>query len=249
MTQFGGLAAALASGKTGDAIFDALKQRRVYATTTAARVILDLDLNGQPMGHRIDFSEDRRLRARVMGTAPILQVTVAKNGDEAYRMRPLKASLARIVTAQLAFDSSTEPFIRDSPHGVRRRSGAIEVRGAELAGFQVPHVENRHLESWEREGSRIIFRTATRGRADSVLLGLENVSPSTQIIVDLDDGTEFGKAPIHVRPYRTHPATTLSMEFADFRDGLLQVDLPATPGSDGLTLQLVGNDPAARLRS
>ena len=106
----------------------------------------------------------------------------------------------------------------------------------------MPHVENRHLESWEREGNRIRFRTATRGRADSVLLGLEKASPSTQIIVDLDEGTEFGKAPIHVRPHRTHAARTLRMEFADLRDGLLQVDLPAAPDSDRVTLQLVGND-------
>ena len=242
MTQFGGLAAALASEKTGDAIFDALKQRRVYAATTAARIIVDLELNGRQMGQRIEFSENRRLRARVMGTAPISEVAVVKNGDEVYRMRPLKASLGRRVTAQIAFESSTEPFIRDSPRGVRRWSGALEVRGADLVGFQVPHVENRHLESWEREGNRILFRTATRGRTDSVLLGIEGASPSTQIVVDLDESTEFGKAPIHVRPYRTHPARTIEMEFSDLRDGLLEAELPAAPDSDRVTLRLVSDD-------
>ncbi len=242
MTQFGGLAAALASEKTGDAIFDALKQRRVYAATTADRIIVDLELNGEQMGQRIAYSEDRRLRARVMGTAPVSEVAVVRNGDEVYRMRPLKASLGRRLTAQVSFESSTEPFTRDSPRGVRRWSGSIEVRGAELAGYRVPHVENRHLERWEREGNRISFETATRGRADSVLLELEGASPSTEIIVDLDESTEFGKAPIHVRPYRTHAARTLRLQFSDLRDGLLERELPADPDSDRVTLHLVSDD-------
>ena len=242
MTQFGGLAAALASEKTRDAIFDALKQRRVYAATTADRIIVDLELNGEQMGRRTAYSEDRRLRARVMGTAPVSEVAVVKNGDAVYRMRPLKANLGRRVTAQVAFESSTEPFIRDSPRGVRRWSGTIEVRGAELVGYRVPHVENRHLERWEREGSRVRFQTATRGRADSVLLDLEGASPSTEIVVSLDQGTEFGKAPIHVRTYRTHPARILTLQFSDLRDGLLETELPAELDSDRVTLQLVSND-------
>ncbi|MYC67791.1 MAG: DUF3604 domain-containing protein [Acidobacteriia bacterium] len=242
MTQFGGLAAALASEKTADAIFDALKQRRVYAATTAERIIVDLELNGAQMGRRIGYSDDRRLRARVMGTAPITEVAVVKNGDEVYRMRPLKASLADQVTAQITFESSSEPFIRDSPRGVRRWSGTIEVLGAAMAGYRAPRIENRHHERWEQEGDRIRFRTATRGRADSVLIDLEGATPSTQIVVSLDEGSEFGKAPIHVRTYRAHPARTLEFRFSDLRDGLLEEDLPADPDSDRVTLQLVSDD-------
>ena len=242
MSQFGGLAAALASEKTGDAIFDALKQRRVYAATTADRIIVDLELNGEGMGRRIAFSEERRLRARVMGTAPVSEVAVVKNGDEVYRLRPLRATMGRRVTAQVSFESSTEPFVRDSPRGVRRWSGTIEVRGADLVGYRVPHVENRHHERWAREGNRILFQTATRGRADSVLLDMENASPSTEIVVDLDEGTEFGKAPIHVRTYRTHPGRTVPLRLSDLRDGLLEYALPAAPDSDRVTLQLVSDD-------
>ena len=242
MTQFGGLAAAMASEKTGDAVFDALKRRRVYATTTSDRIIVDLELNGEPMGQRIAYSEDRRLRARVMGTAPISEVAVVRNGDEVYRMRPVKASLGGRVTAQVSFESSTEPFIRDSPRGVRRWSGTIEVQAAELTGFRVPRIENRHLESWERDGDRILFRTVTRGRADSVLLDLEGASPSTEIVLDLDEGSEFGKAPIHVRGYRTFPAQTSGLRFSDLRDGLIEQKLRAEPDSDRVALQLIADD-------
>ena len=241
MTQFGGLAAAMASERTGDAIFDALRQRRVYAATSAERIIVDLEMNGEPMGQRIAYSTDRRLRARVMGTDPILEVAVVRNGGEVYRMRPLKADLRARVTAQVSFESSTEPFIRDSPRGVRRWSGTIEVVGADLAGYRVPRIENRHHESWTRDGNRIHFRTVTRGRADSVLLELAEASPSTEIVVHLDEGTEFGKAPIHVRGYRTFPAQVLRLRFSEMRDGLLARDLPAEPDSDRVTLQLVGD--------
>ena len=242
MTQFGGLAAALASEKTADAIFDALKQRRVYASTTAERIIVDVELNGAQMGQRTDYSEDRRLRVRAMGTAPVSEVAVVKNGDEIYRMRPLQASLADRVTAQVTFESSSEPFIRDSPRGVRRWSGTIDVRGATLLGYRAPRIENRHLERWERQGNRLLFRTATRGRADSVLIELEGATPSTEIVVGLDEGSEFGKAPIHVRTYRTHPARTLEFRFSELRDGLLERDLPADPDSDRVTLQLLSDD-------
>ncbi len=242
MTQFGGLAAALASEKTADAIFDALKLRRVYAATTADRIILDLELNGGPMGQRLAYSEGRRLRARVMGTAPVSEVAVVKNGDEVYRMRPLKATLGRQVTAQVTFESSTEPFIRDNPRGVRRWSGTIEVRGAELVGHRVPRLENRHHERWERVGNRVLFQTATRGRADSVLLDLKAAGPDTEVAVVLDESTEFGKAPIHVRTYRTHPARTLALRFSDLREGLVEADLPSEPDADRVTLQLVSED-------
>ena len=214
----------------------------MYASTTAERIIVDVELNGAQMGQRTDYSEDRRLRVRAMGTAPVTEVAVVKNGDEIYRMRPLQASLADRVTAQVTFESSSEPFIRDSPRGVRRWSGTIDVRGATLLGFRAPRIENRHLERWERQGNRLLFRTATRGRADSVLIELEGATPSTEIVVGLDEGSEFGKAPIHVRTYRTHPARTLEFRFSELRDGLLERDLPADPDSDRVTLQLLSDD-------
>ena len=106
----------------------------------------------------------------------------------------------------------------------------------------MPHGEHRHLERWEREGNRIAFETATRGRADSVLLEIEGASPSTEVVVDLDEGTEFGKAPVQVRPYRTRAARTLTLRFSDLRDGVLEHDLPADPDSDRVTLQLASDD-------
>ncbi len=242
MTQFGGLAAALAPEKTNDAIFDALKQRRAYAATSADRIIVDFELNGEGMGQRIPYSDDRRLRARVMGTAAISEVAVVKNGDSVYRSRPLQTNLSGTVTAEIAFESSTEPFIRENPRGVRPWAGTIEVRGAKLAGYQVPHAENRYLESWEHSGARIDFKTVTRGRADSVLLKLEGATPSTEIVVHLEQSTEFGKAPIHIRGYATHPAQTVRLPFSDLRDGLLERELPAAPDSDRVTLQLINDD-------
>ena len=75
-----------------------------------------------------------------------------------------------------------------------------------------------------------------------MLLDIQNASPSTEIIVDLDESTEFGKAPIHVRTFRRFPARTVPLRFSDLGDGMLEHELTADPDSDRVTLQLVSDD-------
>ena len=136
LTQYGGLAAVLAQEKTNDAIFDALKQRKAYAVTSSERIIVDLQMNGHEIGTRLPFTEERRLRARVMGTAPISEVAVVKNGGVVFTKRPSQGSISRNATVLVGFESSSEPFFRDNPRPVRRWEGTLEVRGAKLKGFQ-----------------------------------------------------------------------------------------------------------------
>ena len=71
---------------------------------------------------------------------------------------------------------------------------------------------------------------------------LEGAKRSTDFVVELEESTGFGKAPIHLRPYATHPAQTVRLPFANLRDGLLTADLPTDPASARGTLQQVGND-------
>ena len=246
LVQFGGLAAALAPEKTNDAVFDALKRRKAYAATTADRIIVDFELNGASMGERVEYTENRRLRARVMGTAPISEAALVKNGEAVYLRRPLQSSLSEQVAAEVAFESSTEPFFRDNPRGNRRWRGTLEVQGATLVDFRVPHIENRRLESWERDTAKpnlIRFNTVTRGRADSVLLDLEDVTPSTAIVVRLDETREFGKSPVQIREQRTMPEQRLRLGFSELREGFLAKELPiGGPDTDRITLQLIGDD-------
>lgn len=70
LAQRGGLAAVLAPEHSRDAIFDAMKARKTYATT-GDRLILDVRLNGVGMGQRAEYAPTRQIEGRVIGTAPI----------------------------------------------------------------------------------------------------------------------------------------------------------------------------------
>ena len=67
LAQRGGLGAVLAPERSRDAIFDAMKQRRTYATT-GDRIILDVAVNGVPMGQEAEYSDVRAVEGRVVGT-------------------------------------------------------------------------------------------------------------------------------------------------------------------------------------
>jgi hypothetical protein len=73
----GGLAAVAAERLTRQSILEALRARRVYATS-GARIVLRAHLNGRPMGSSFELggAEDARARLRVsvVGTEPIARV-------------------------------------------------------------------------------------------------------------------------------------------------------------------------------
>ena len=82
----GGLTAVFAMSLTREAVWEALWNRRVYATT-GARIIMDVHVNGQPMGSILDLQggEAVEIVAGVMGTVPIKCVEIVKNGHVVYR--------------------------------------------------------------------------------------------------------------------------------------------------------------------
>ena len=53
-------------GKDRDALFDALRARRTYATS-GERIILDWQLNGGQAGERIAYADERQMRVWVGG--------------------------------------------------------------------------------------------------------------------------------------------------------------------------------------
>ncbi len=75
-----GLTAVLAGSLTRAGIFDALRQRRCYATT-GARMILDLSVNDEPMGSVLMPPPDAgKIRFRAIGTGDIELVEIVR-GD------------------------------------------------------------------------------------------------------------------------------------------------------------------------
>ena len=88
---------ALTAGLTGiyaetldrKSIWDALKKRRVYATS-GARIILDFKINGHPMGEIVYFNDEndaREISGKVIGTDVIQEITIIKNGFNLHTQR------------------------------------------------------------------------------------------------------------------------------------------------------------------
>ena len=63
---------------TRDAIFDALYERRTYATT-GARILLDFRVNGAPMGSEAVARDAPRLELTAHGRAPIERIEILRH--------------------------------------------------------------------------------------------------------------------------------------------------------------------------
>ncbi len=238
------LVAVRAPAKESNAIFDALRDRATYAASDAQRILLDFQLNNQTAGKRIPDSNDRRIHARFSGTSPIDRVEIIKNGEVIYTRRLAQTTLQPHARVEIGFQSSSEAFIRDNPRGYRHWNGSLDVEGAKLAGirsyFDNPYSEFARVDA--QNPNRVVFNDETRGRADVLMLELDQVTPSTRFVIHLDRSTESGVAPPQVRPYATIPANTVTLTFNEIVEGLLTRLLPVDRHQDSIFLQLVNPD-------
>ena len=84
----GGLTAVYTDSLEHSALFAALRERRCYATT-GARILLQFEVNDYEMGRLVEVEEDsqlmvqeRHIKARVYGTAPVDRIEVIRNNME-----------------------------------------------------------------------------------------------------------------------------------------------------------------------
>jgi len=88
-----GLTAVLAAERTREAIWDALWQRRVVATS-GPRILLEYSLSGHPLGSELSVGSEpglatsRTLAVRCHGTAPLDRVDIVRNNEVAHSHRP-----------------------------------------------------------------------------------------------------------------------------------------------------------------
>jgi hypothetical protein len=106
-TERNGLAAVLAPALTRDALFAAMRDLEAYATS-GERILLEATLDGEPIGTRLPAAAERRVSARVSGTAPIEAIDIIKNGTVAFRKSYLSAPLTAESWVRLAFASSAD---------------------------------------------------------------------------------------------------------------------------------------------
>jgi hypothetical protein len=81
------LAAVWAERLTRRSIFEALKSRRTYALT-GARIVLEVTVNGAPMGSEIELAHERTVKASAWAEAEIKKVEFMKNAEVAHAAKP-----------------------------------------------------------------------------------------------------------------------------------------------------------------
>ena len=240
-----GLAAVRAGEKTGDAIFDALRARSVYAVS-GQRILLDAELNGHPMGGRQPQTEERRIVARVSGTAPIDRIEVVKNSEIVFSRSYLSTSLGDRSWLQLGFESSSEVFTLDTvdnPRPYRIWRGTLRVRGARVLDVVPVGLDNQVLDWVETEEDGVLrFDIRTRGRSDTVLLHLDGATASTTLEIELEASSEYGLGQGHERPAMDIPGAGIELRLAGLRDNRLEREVPFGEHIDRLTLQVVEPD-------
>jgi hypothetical protein len=246
--QLGGLAAVLAPANTPQALFDALRGRSCYATT-GERIVVDVAYDGARMGEMVPEDGRRTVRCQVMGTAPIEAIDLVKNGDLIYSKGYLEPELASHVRVMVTVASPSDVFEGHfSPRGPRPWKGTIEVRGARLIGFEKPWFFNPAtylVERDEAEPNILRFDTNTRGRGKGLMLELDGVTESTELVLRLDTVREvptpggFGE-----RPVEQIPESVVTVRVGELVSGPIVHEIPVVRHVDTLTAQLVPGDAA-----
>jgi hypothetical protein len=177
-----GLTCVLAPELTRQAVFEALRQRRCYGTT-GPRIDLSFDMDGQPMGAVLPWRGRARVRASVVGTAPLESLGLYRGRELIQEVRP---------QAFQALDGSRR--VRVSWGGARMRGRGrratwdghirledVRLKRLEPFAFDAPTDGVVH---WD--ASSLEFRSRTTGDRDGVDLWLDQP----------DRGTLFFESPL-----------------------------------------------------
>lgn len=241
--QRSGLAAVVAPEKSRDAIFDAMKARRTYATT-GERIILEYDVAGGTFGERIAMTADRKVALRAIGTAPIAGVTIVKNGELVHEEDYITDRTGRSTRVAVGFASETDPKIRENARGWRVWSGVLTVRGAKIQSVSAPGVTNILSESVTAgaDGSTVEFTIRTRGDEDVLYMDLDRLPRNGSIEIDLKPARESG-TPLILSQFHAYPEMQVSLPFSRLKDGMFTVRTPGAVSDDRVTLRTLNADP------
>jgi len=110
----GGLAVVLSQENNREQLWEALENRRTYATT-GTRIYIDFKVNGHPMGSEITSENDPVITAKIGGTNKLEVVQVVKYHDGEYRIIYHNAPDSEIAEFQFEdqnFDSDCFYYLR-----------------------------------------------------------------------------------------------------------------------------------------
>ncbi len=170
---YGGLTCIWARELTRQGLWEALKARRCYGTT-GQRILLEVEVDGHPMGSKYQAAGPPEVAVRVMGTAPIEQVEVFRGVEPVYRFPEKIERDAKKL--RVAWSGQR---IRARQRLVRW-DGALEIdrgRIVEATGYAFDSPAEGIREATAR---RVSWKSVTTGDADGVVLQVE-APPETML--------------------------------------------------------------------
>lgn len=129
-----GLTAVKSHELTRPAVFDSLHDRRTYGTT-GARILLDFEINGTPMGGEVSVNDPPELRVEAHGTTPIQRIEILRYDEAAGAFRPLYT--IRPDTLDVEWSAVDQTFRGDSIYYIRLRESG-QIRGHPIMAWSSP---------------------------------------------------------------------------------------------------------------
>ena len=162
------LTGVFAYGKTRDAIWDGLYQRRTFGVTGNERILMEFQVDGEPMGGELAAAQhpSPRLWGRVSGTEPLTRVELLKNGRVVHAARPARnrGSLARLSWGDNIYQRRANVGLGEGE--VAARTGALRLER---------HLHrDQEFESMWQDGPSVRWRTAaTSNDRDGMLVRID----------------------------------------------------------------------------
>ena len=181
-TMTNALTGVYAYGRSRDAIWNGLYERRTFGVTGNERILMEFSVNGEPMGGELASAlHDRaRIRARVSGTRALTRVELVKNGRVLHSVQPARD---RGATARITWG--------DNLYQRRANVGIGEGRlSAESGALRLERHLNRDQEfEWMRQdGKAVSWRTAaTSNDRDGMLVRIDGAEGSLQFALEDPD--------------------------------------------------------------
>lgn len=179
-----GLTGIYATALTLEAIWEALKARRCYATT-GVRIVAALSSDGHLMGAEYTTDAPPEIGASVWGTAPVEQVEVYRGLDLIYRhdlrLRPL-ANRIRILWEGASRKSSYSGVVWD---------GRVRVRGGKISGLTPLRFDSPRSHVSSSAPDELRWHSWTCGYTSGVAFDLEG-DPNARIEVLVSSTTIAG---------------------------------------------------------
>jgi hypothetical protein len=166
-TTRGGYTGVYARNLTREAIWEALRARHCYATT-GRRVILWTEIDGHMMGDELFGTEKPKIKVKIAGTAPLLEVEVKRGLETVYR-HPFAKPVKNDKLFKIEWSGVR---VKSRPKHVDWTGGLYLDKGS-ISNFWEYAFDHSSHDVRRLSNQRLEWKSTTGGDPDGVILKLD----------------------------------------------------------------------------